>query len=176
VLVDEIGRGTSTYDGLSLAWACAVDLAERIQAFSLFATHYFEITELAENLTNVKNVHLDAVEHDQDIVFMYSLKDGPANQSYGIQVARLAGLPDSVLSAARQKLGTLESQQSNIRNDSNHPQQQLNLENCSPTSRDTEHRLENRVIQRLEQTPADDLSPRQALDLIYELNKILKSE
>jgi len=108
VLVDEIGRGTSTYDGLSLAWACALDLAQRLKAYSLFATHYFEITELAEQLSDVNNVHLDAVEHGQDIVFMYHVKDGPANQSYGIQVARLAGLPTKVLATAEDKLKTLE--------------------------------------------------------------------
>ena len=112
VLVDEIGRGTSTYDGLSLAWACARNLADSIQSFSLFATHYFEITQLAEQLANVENVHLSATEHQHDIVFLYAIQQGAANQSYGIQVAKLAGLPENVLQEARTKLNFLENQES----------------------------------------------------------------
>jgi DNA mismatch repair protein MutS len=97
VLVDEIGRGTSTFDGLALAWACATDLASRVKSFVLFSTHYFELTVLADQLKSVVNVHLDAVEHGNDIVFLYSVKSGPASQSYGLQVARLAGVPDEVI-------------------------------------------------------------------------------
>ena len=165
VLVDEIGRGTSTYDGLSLAWACALDLAQRLKAYSLFATHYFEITELADQLESVENMHLDAVEHGHDIVFMYSLKRGPANQSYGIQVARLAGLPDSVLVAARKKLSVLEQQmiQHDLfasQNDSSLPPAVLTI---SP------------VLELLDEVHADELTPRQALDLIYQL-KLLNGE
>jgi len=104
---DDLAGGRSTF----LAWSCALDLAQRLQAFSLFATHYFEITELAEQLSTVNNVHLDAVEHGQDIVFMYHVKNGPANQSYGIQVARLAGLPNEVLNTAQKKLHELEVHQ-----------------------------------------------------------------
>ena len=170
VLVDEIGRGTSTYDGLSLAWACAVDLATRLNAFSLFATHYFEITELAEQLASVENVHLDAVEHGQDIVFMYHVKDGPANQSYGIQVARLAGLPEQVLNAARERLTLLESQF-----DQEFHKQDLFV--APPVSAKPEQPTQlpsSPVLNRLDEVDADDLSAREALQLIYELKQLSK--
>lgn len=175
VLVDEIGRGTSTYDGLSLAWACAIDLAKRIHAYSLFATHYFEITELADQLDTVENVHLDAVEHGQDIVFMYHVKSGPANQSYGIQVARLAGLPNDVLSAARNKLNTLES---NIAVDSKlsetdgvqqSPQQAFDL-----NPRDDHQQQQNSLLSdALNDIDADELTARDALDLVYKLKDLI---
>jgi len=163
VLVDEIGRGTSTYDGLSLAWACALDLAKRLKAFSLFATHYFEITDLAEQLESVNNVHLDAVEHGQDIVFMYHVKPGPANQSYGIQVARLAGLPTSVLATAQSKLSELENQ---LIGESTH-QQTLNF--SAPADA-----LESVIEVRLKELDPDELTARQALELLYELKTSLK--
>lgn len=169
VLVDEIGRGTSTYDGLSLAWACAIDLAKRIHAYSLFATHYFEITELAEQLDTVENVHLDAVEHGQDIVFMYHVKIGPANQSYGIQVARLAGLPDAVLNSARSKLSALESSTINSHTSGQSPQQALDL---SPLD-NTENKLEQLLLDELKLVDADDLSAREALDLVYKLKGLI---
>jgi DNA mismatch repair protein MutS len=108
VLLDEIGRGTSTYDGLALAWACASYLAQTLRAFTLFATHYFELTALAERHPGVANVHLAATEHKGEIVFLHSVRDGPASQSYGIQVARLAGVPTAVLERARRKLEELE--------------------------------------------------------------------
>jgi DNA mismatch repair protein MutS len=175
VLVDEIGRGTSTYDGLSLAWACAVDLANRLSAYSLFATHYFEITELAEQLETVENVHLDAVEHGQDIVFMYHLKSGPANQSYGIQVARLAGLPNSVISAARSKLHQLEQQTVKedlfsgstnvVQANSDAFQSSLQFEPQSPSD----------IEKALTQIDPDSLTARDALALIYELKSMIKS-
>ena len=163
VLVDEIGRGTSTYDGLSLAWACALDLAQRLRAFSLFATHYFEITELAETLDTVNNLHLDAVEHGHDIVFMYHVKAGPANQSYGIQVARLAGLPPGVLTAAQSKLGELESQ---IGHETTH---QHSLDLTMPAA-PADSALENRI----RQLDLDDMTAREALDLLYEFRSSLK--
>ncbi|MFT6032118.1 MAG: DNA mismatch repair protein MutS [Arenicella sp.] len=165
VLVDEIGRGTSTYDGLSLAWACALDLAQRLKAFSLFATHYFEITELAEKLANVNNVHLNAVEHGQDIVFMYHVNDGPANQSYGIQVARLAGLPSQVLTTAEDKLRSLELEASKSLSGQSH-----------------QHRMDFAVTKGVEQSALekrlksidpDELNARQALELLYELKLTL---
>ena len=162
VLVDEIGRGTSTYDGLSLAWACAIDLATRIKSFSLFATHYFEITELVDKTEAATNVHLDAVEHGQDIVFMYHVKAGPANQSYGIQVARLAGLPDDVVNAAREKLKALEStpQQTAIT-----PQTSLDFSKQSPNI----DKATNELRERIENINPDELSAREALDLLYKL-------
>ena len=107
--MDEIGRGTSTYDGLALAWACARELAHRTRSFTLFATHYFELTELARHAGGVANVHLDAVEHGERIVFMHRVKEGPADRSYGIAVAALAGVPDAVITRARAILDTLES-------------------------------------------------------------------
>ncbi len=165
VLVDEIGRGTSTYDGLSLAWACAIDLAKRLKAYSLFATHYFEITELAEQLSDVNNVHLDAVEHGQDIVFMYHVKDGPANQSYGIQVARLAGLPQQVLKFAEDKLQTLEAESVASAADQS-PQHSMNFSMPQVVH-------ESVLEKRLKSTELDDLTARQALELLYELKSTL---
>jgi len=166
VLVDEIGRGTSTYDGLSLAWACAIDLAKRIQAYSLFATHYFEITELAEQLAMVENVHLDAVEHGQDIVFMYHVKDGPANQSYGIQVARLAGLPDEVIAAAREKLCGLENQLIGMT-----PQSDLFAGLAKPIVNELA-KPSSALADKLDTIDPDDLSARAALELIYQLKSL----
>lgn len=99
VLMDEIGRGTSTYDGLSLAWACAENLANKIKALTLFATHYFELTQLPEKMEGVANVHLDALEHGDTIAFMHSVQDGAASKSYGLAVAALAGVPKRLLSA-----------------------------------------------------------------------------
>ena len=110
VLMDEIGRGTSTFDGLSLAWACAEALADQLRAFTLFATHYFELTALPERHARVRNVHLDAVEHGERIVFLHSLREGPASQSYGLQVAALAGVPAAVIARAREHLRRLEEQ------------------------------------------------------------------
>jgi len=108
VLMDEIGRGTSTFDGLSLAWSCAKYLAESIKAFTLFATHYFELTSLPEECEGIVNVHLDAVEHGDHIVFLHAVQEGPASKSYGLQVAQLAGIPLSVIEKAKEKLRTLE--------------------------------------------------------------------
>ncbi len=110
VLMDEIGRGTSTFDGLSLAWACAEALADQLRAFTLFATHYFELTALPDRHASVRNVHLDAVEHGERIVFLHSLREGPASQSYGLQVAALAGVPSAVIIRAREHLRRLEEQ------------------------------------------------------------------
>jgi DNA mismatch repair protein MutS len=108
VLMDEVGRGTSTFDGLSLAWACAEHLARQTRAFTLFATHYFELTALPETIASAANAHLDAVEHGDSIVFLHSVKDGPANQSYGLQVAALAGVPRIVIDQARRRLAQLD--------------------------------------------------------------------
>jgi DNA mismatch repair protein MutS len=110
VLMDEIGRGTSTYDGLSLAFACAGHIARQIRAFTLFATHYFELTELADEIPAVANVHLDATEHGDGIVFLHAVKPGPASRSYGLQVAQKAGVPRSVIDTAREYLEKLERQ------------------------------------------------------------------
>src|SRR6185436_14386290 len=108
VLMDEIGRGTSTYDGLALAGAIARHLVEKSRCYTLFATHYFELTALAVRFSEVANVHFDAVEHKDHIVFLHSVEEGPANQSFGLQVAQLAGVPSSVIRAARRNLLDLE--------------------------------------------------------------------
>src|SRR5215469_8125832 len=110
ILLDEIGRGTSTFDGLSLAWAMARDIATRVRAFTLFATHYFELTTLATEVEGCANVHLDATEHGDSIVFLHAVKDGPANRSYGLQVAQLAGVPRAVIAEARRYLEHLEAE------------------------------------------------------------------
>ena len=109
VLMDEIGRGTSTFDGLALAWAAATRLASELKAFTLFATHYFELTRLPDELATVRNAHLTASEHGDGIVFLHRVQEGPASRSYGLQVAQLAGVPASVIRAARTRLAQLES-------------------------------------------------------------------
>jgi DNA mismatch repair protein MutS len=162
VLMDEIGRGTSTFDGLSLAWACARHLAERNSAFTLFATHYFELTRLADELQHVVNVHLDAVEHDDELIFLHAVKDGPANQSYGLQVAQIAGVPRSVISAARGYLKELEAQQREG------PSAQGELDLFSQPEPPT-----NPVLDILEAADPDSLSPREAHALLYALREKL---
>ncbi len=161
VLMDEIGRGTSTFDGLSLAWACAHYLAQGIRAFSLFATHYFELTSLADEISTVHNVHLDATEHGDKIIFLHTVQPGPANQSYGIQVAQLAGVPRSVIQRAKQKLQELEQQA------------YVHIAEYSPVpeQRDlfTEAEKEHPVITQLQAINPDQLSPKEALDLLYQL-------
>ncbi len=120
VLMDEIGRGTSTFDGLSLAWAAAHHMGEQVKAFTLFATHYFELTALADEIPACSNVHLDATEHKGQLVFLHAVKPGPANKSYGLQVAALAGVPPDVIKRAKKYLSLLEAQQTH-----DHPQTQL---------------------------------------------------
>jgi len=163
VLMDEIGRGTSTFDGLSLAWACADHLAKKTQAFTLFATHYFELTALADEHKAIHNVHLDAMEHGDSIVFLHAVKDGPANQSYGLQVAALAGVPRSVIDKAKTKLQQLENK-AYIAQQKETGINQLDLfasEECHP------------AIGLLEDTQPDELSPKQALALLYRLKDML---
>ncbi|MFQ3324579.1 MAG: DNA mismatch repair protein MutS [Pseudomonadales bacterium] len=164
VLLDEIGRGTSTFDGLALAWACANHLAQSVKAFSLFATHYFELTTLADELPTTANVHLSASEHDDSIVFMHSIQDGPASKSYGIQVAKLAGLPKPVLNIARNKLAELEAGSSS--NDISQPvavQNELFASAPDP------------ILEELENTDLADITPKQALDLLYRWQTKVKS-
>jgi len=159
ILMDEIGRGTSTFDGLSLAWACADHLAKETMAFTLFATHYFELTTLADEQKNIHNVHLDAMEHGDKIIFLHAVKDGPANQSYGLQVASLAGVPSSVIDKAKTKLRHLEDHAYNELQTATGINQ-LDLfssKECHP------------VVTLLENIKPDDLSPRQALELLYRL-------
>ncbi|RTZ77500.1 MAG: DNA mismatch repair protein MutS, partial [Gammaproteobacteria bacterium] len=164
VLMDEIGRGTSTFDGLSLAWACAVELATRIRACTLFATHYFELTTLPEEYAGVANVHLDAVEHGDGIVFMHRVKEGPANQSYGLQVAALAGVPRSVIARARQRLVELE-ESAHQHADGATPQMTLPL---AP-----DPAPEHPLVEAVKQADPDGLTPREALQLLYALKAMI---
>lgn len=168
VLMDEVGRGTSTFDGLSLAWACAFHLAGTVKAFTLFATHYFELTALPDKVEGAINVHLDATEYNDSIVFLHSVQDGPASQSYGIQVAKLAGIPADVIQLARQELALLEAGGAGgngvIGPDKKvEPSQtELFLPSINPE-----------LQRRLDNLRPDELSPKQALDLIYELKTLL---
>jgi DNA mismatch repair protein MutS len=166
VLMDEVGRGTSTFDGLALAWACARHLATSVKAFTLFATHYFELTELANELATVTNVHLDATEHNDDIIFLHSIQEGPASRSYGIQVARLAGIPAPVLTAARQMLKQLESGQT---------AGPMITSQVAPIQNDLFGQEPHPVLKLLEELQPDQLTPRQAMDMLYTLVEKIKS-
>ncbi len=165
VLMDEIGRGTSTYDGLSLAYASAHFLAEKISAFTLFATHYFELTHLAEQFPQIVNVHLDAVEHGEKIVFMHKVEEGHASQSYGIQVAALAGVPAQVINLAKQKLDMLESMEdSDTRTGKDMKKQQVDL------TLETEP-CYSELITELNSIEPDNLTPKEALNVLYRLKE-----
>jgi DNA mismatch repair protein MutS len=166
VLMDEIGRGTSTYDGLALAWASAVYLARRVGAYTLFATHYFELTRLEEKEPSVANVHLRAVEHKDRIVFLHSVERGPANQSYGLQVAALAGVPAVVLKQARKHLALLEKQQR-----TEDPQLGLFDQGVYEEHEVEEEEREDALRAKLEEVDPDSLTPREALALLYELKE-----
>ena len=181
VLLDEIGRGTSTYDGLALAWATASHLAGRVGSFTLFATHYFELTALAAEHDTVANVHLKAVEHDRGIVFLYEVSSGPASRSYGIQVAELAGVPPAVVRQARRKLERLEAEDPRGAD-----RAQLDLfgteESSGPPSEPPKDAPDPRDARRREQAAAlqdalgeiepDDLSPREALRLLFRFKEM----
>jgi DNA mismatch repair protein MutS len=154
VLMDEIGRGTGTMDGLALARACAEHLAMNIRCLCLFATHFFELTTLPDYLHNAANVHLDAVEHGDEIIFMHSVKPGPASQSYGLQVARLAGIPKQVVASAKQHMSGQESRHFRPNTRNRHLFQQT-----SP------------MLDKLKDIDPDELTPKQALELIYSFKK-----
>jgi DNA mismatch repair protein MutS len=165
VLMDEIGRGTSTYDGLALAWAVAKELSE-IGAYTLFATHYFELTSLPDEIPATANVHLDAVEHGERIVFLHAVRNGPANRSYGIQVAALAGVPEKVLEHGRRMLNELEANPAHVVN-SGGRNGQIDL-----FTKQEEHPL----VDALHGIEPDELTPRQALDLLYKLKELTKEQ
>jgi DNA mismatch repair protein MutS len=164
VLMDEVGRGTSTFDGLSLAWAAARHIAQKIGAFTLFATHYFELTSLPEQVPGCRNVHLDATEHGRELIFLHSVKPGPASQSYGLHVAELAGVPRDVVDRAREYLRRLEKHQQALLPAS--PQTELTFEPEPAADPTPEQRA---VLERLAALDVDALAPRTALDLLYEL-------
>jgi DNA mismatch repair protein MutS len=166
VLLDEIGRGTSTFDGLSLAWAVAKQLLEKNRSYTLFATHYFELTRIVDEFKYAANVHLDAVEHGSSIVFMHKVEEGAANQSYGLQVAQLAGIPKSVVNAAKRKLTQLENHQ--VASSSAQPD--MFAVEALP-----KEVAVHPVFSELEIIQPDDLTPRQALEMLYKLKNIAAS-
>ena len=167
VLMDEIGRGTSTFDGLALAWAIARQLLDVNKCLTLFATHYFELTHLAQEFKQAINVHLDAVEHKDRIVFLHSVEEGPANQSYGLQVAQLAGIPSAVIRAAKKHLATLEQ-------DSLARDRQPDLFSATPVAApQPEPACDPALLEKLRVLDPDTLTPKQALDALYELRRLL---
>jgi DNA mismatch repair protein MutS len=165
VLIDEIGRGTSTFDGLALAWAIAHRLAERNRSQTLFATHYFELTALAAEMEGCANVHFDAVEHKDGIVFLHAVEDGPANRSYGLQVAKLAGVPADTVKQARAYLARLD--QFSARNEG-----QNDLFAAEPATPPTTSTASDVVLDRLAALDPDALSPREAHAALYDLKKL----
>ena len=173
VLMDEIGRGTSTFDGLSLAWACAHHLAEQIQALCLFATHYFEITSLPQEVPGVSNVHLSATEHKESIVFLHRIEEGAASQSYGLQVAKLAGIPTAVISEARQQLHLLESGE-HPHSSSESQVSPTTAASISPQQNDLFPSAPDPALEMLEAIDPNDLTPRQALEVLFDLKKSTK--
>jgi DNA mismatch repair protein MutS len=170
VLLDEIGRGTSTYDGLALAWASAAHLASQVGAFSLFATHYFELTALPEQFTGVANVHLEAIEHAHRIVFMHRVRPGPANRSYGLQVAALAGVPRKVIDDARTTLESLEAEsgaRTTVGGDAQMPLFERPVREAPAPDRLRE------LVRAIE---PDGMSPREALEVLYRLKELIDSQ
>nr|MCU0812103.1 DNA mismatch repair protein MutS [Thiobacillaceae bacterium] len=167
VLMDEVGRGTSTFDGMALAFAICRHLLERNRCLTLFATHYFELTLLATEYADLANVHLDAVEHGERIVFLHAVEEGPANQSYGIQVAALAGIPSSVLKAARRQLREFE-QRASI-----NPLQPDLFASALSSAAEAQEPAASPAIDRLRAIDPDRLTPREALDALYQLKALL---
>jgi DNA mismatch repair protein MutS len=163
VIMDEIGRGTSTFDGLSLAWACAEHLVRVVRAYTLFATHYFELTALPDILEGAANVHLDAVEHGEGIVFLHAVKEGPANRSYGLQVAALAGVPREVIAQAKRRLALLEREAAHA--SAAMPARQISLFSAR-----------HPAVDALRSLSTDDLTPRQALETLYRLKEMAERD
>jgi len=187
VLMDEVGRGTSTFDGLSLAWAIARHLVEKNQALSLFATHYFELTRLAQEYREVANVHLDAVEHKDSIVFLHHVEEGPASQSYGLQVASLAGVPRPVIRSAQRILQQLEEaslQQQNggqadlfAAGNAGYAGNAGSTDNTSAAppqvSNDVVNNVANTALREtIDSLQPDAMSPREALEFLYKIKDL----
>ena len=160
--MDEIGRGTSTFDGLALAWSCAFELSQHIKAFTLFSTHYFELTHLALQLSNTQNIHLDAKEYEDNLIFLHAVEKGPANKSYGLQVAKLAGIPQAVLQRAAQTLEKLEQQQLTAKD---------GLKSV-PIKKTTQL---DKLIKDIEQLNPDDFTPKAALQKLYQLKELYET-
>jgi DNA mismatch repair protein MutS len=181
ILMDEIGRGTSTYDGLALAWATARHIATKVRAFTLFATHYFELTAMAEDTDGVRNVHLDATEHGDGIVFLHAVKPGPANRSYGLAVAQLAGVPREVITQAKRHLERLEAGQSGATPAARAPSPQAELP-LFATSASTAppaivvDPIATKLRDAVTALDPDALTPRAALDALYHLRALLKDD
>jgi DNA mismatch repair protein MutS len=177
ILMDEIGRGTSTFDGLSLAWAMAHHIATRIRSFTLFATHYFELTGLATEVEGCANVHLDATEHGDGIVFLHAVKEGPASRSYGLQVAQLAGVPRDVIGQARRYLEALEAQRDRLDGaeaevrDGGKAQKELPLFAAAPPAAPPDPLREALVA-----LDPDEMTPKAALEALYRLRRLLDRE
>nr|WP_228535083.1 DNA mismatch repair protein MutS [Noviherbaspirillum malthae] len=175
VLMDEVGRGTSTFDGLALAWAIARHLIETTRSFTLFATHYFELTQLPESYPAAANVHLSAVEHKDSIVFLHAVQAGPASQSYGLQVAQLAGVPQAVIKAARKHLAALEAH-------SIQPTPQFDLfANAMTTPEEPDDEPQQSaaaeaLLEALAATDPDAMTPREALDALYRLKSLAEGK
>ncbi|MGH9576380.1 MAG: MutS-related protein, partial [Terriglobales bacterium] len=163
-LMDEVGRGTSTFDGLALAWAIGRFLLEKNRALTLFATHYFELTRLALEYRTAANIHLDAVEHKDTIVFLHAVEEGPADRSYGLQVAALAGVPKPVIRQAKKILERLEEQslRRGGQDDLFFTSSEEKVEESQPDA----------LRDALQAVNPDDLTPREALELLYRLKKL----
>jgi DNA mismatch repair protein MutS len=185
ILMDEIGRGTSTFDGLSLAWAMARHIAVHVKAFTLFATHYFELTALASEVEGCVNVHLDATEHGDGIVFLHAVREGPANRSYGLQVAQLAGVPREVVAQARRYLEALEAQRDRASaaggRAKRSPQTELPLfaadDSDKRAAAEAQAAAANALVTDIKAAfgtiDPDALTPRAALDAVYRLRELL---
>jgi DNA mismatch repair protein MutS len=170
--MDEIGRGTSTYEGLALADACARHLAAANRSYTLFATHYFELTALATPGSGIANVHLDAIEHrdqagNESLVFMHAVKDGPADRSFGLQVAALAGLPKTVVRQARARLAELEAQGRDA------PSTPLTAQNLDSPQQIGLFAPSSAALEALAGIDPDELTPKQALEALYRLKTLL---
>jgi DNA mismatch repair protein MutS len=179
VLMDEIGRGTSTFDGLSLAYAVARHMAERLRACTLFATHYFELTSLAGEIDGCANVHLDATEHGDSLIFLHAVKDGPANRSFGLQVAQLAGVPREVIAQARHYMAQLEGGSlASARAGSAQAELPLFATPPAPAAPAAPAPLEpphDELRARIAAIEPDELTPRRALELLYELRRLAQA-
>jgi DNA mismatch repair protein MutS len=171
VLMDEIGRGTSTFDGLSLAWAIAKYLLEVNQSFTLFATHYLELAHLPSSYPQCVNVHLSAIEQGRELIFLHQVRPGHASQSYGLQVAQLAGVPKPIITQARKKLQQLETQ-----NDAQSLQNDLFSQPMDETLFEPVNQAEQThpIELAIRELDPDSLSPKEALDALYELKKRLR--
>ncbi|GAC1610781.1 MAG: hypothetical protein NVS3B3_20450 [Aquirhabdus sp.] len=177
VLMDEVGRGTSTYDGLSLAWACVLDLAKRINCLCLFATHYFELTELGVQ-AGIENRHVAAREINGELILLHQVQDGAASKSHGLQVAKLAGIPPSVIKEARARLRALERQQA-VHLGQNDLFDDLFIQEQPSTAHEA---LQNVIVKEnsalfdeIDGLNVDDLTPKQALDILYQLKELVSS-